>query len=112
MNRKSFREREETEQSKIENRNSKIRLLVVAVVAHLGALFAKLAEEAGLGAGAVTVAFDLLLRFRGVARERHGEQAFLGDRFSRHLAHAVRAVLDATDRGFDLGQSLLFARDE
>ncbi|GAB1488715.1 hypothetical protein MASR2M8_11620 [Opitutaceae bacterium] len=49
------------------NRNSKIeirkrlRSLVVAVVAGLGAVFAELAEQAGLRARAVTVALEFLL---------------------------------------------------
>jgi len=60
----------------------------------------------------VPVALDLLLGLGRVARERHGEQALLGDRLGRDLADAVRAVADPLDGGLDLGERLLLVRDE
>ena len=66
---------------------------LAAVVIHDLATLLAFAEETRLRAGVVPVALDLLLGLRGMARERHGEQALLRDRLRGDLADAVGAVV-------------------
>src|SRR6202451_798840 len=91
---------------------SRDSFIPVLVVGDRAALLAGFAEQAGLGAGVGLVALDLLLGLRGVARERDGEQALLGDRLRRDLADPVGAVAHALDRGLDLRERLLLAGDQ
>src|SRR6478736_5755531 len=70
--------------------------VVAAVVRDFAAFLAvAVAEQAAALLGAVRVALDLFLGLGGVAGERHGQEALLGDRFLGRLADAVGAVVDA-----------------